>query len=564
MKMSKIHQVLGLPEDASEEELRRAYRNELRLVHPDRFSGDPGAYALANSHAALVTRAWTGRNEPPMEEDGGAREERRAGRAAGRAAGKGPLASLLERLRKAVPWAGSVSIQPRSSFTAGVEVTALDPRAWRVLDWTTTHGAVLVGRGLAGFSGEWPGGAAGGGGAGTVAGHVGASVVVGRRKRLEVVGEADLRLAGGVGLSGRVGSGGSKQAHVSVERGPVVGAVGVAAAAGGGLSLTHSVQVKVDDAMSVTMAGDLSSRASTLVFAPFEGVKISFKFQSVEGFPVIPPSVGLAFSLPPFSDLALWLSAKAFSAKLTTNPPGSLSGSLGWSVLPNRLALSSTLGIGMHSIGPVNLLLPGVEWGLGESVLLLVAGAAGLWGLHRGATWLAGAGPAGEDPGAEDHGHDAGEVEALRDEATGFARQMISSGRYAASVAASRVTVLAAFYGDPSSPTMARAVLSAEASGAVTALEPTSSDADTANVTVALQLAVRGDQLVIPRNNLERRIQGVYRPAGCRVHPTLTICYAANDQQDFEGGGDSGSGARRRRGRVVTVEAGGEDMVIQV
>ncbi len=387
---------------------------------------------------------------------------------------------------------------------------------------------------------------------------------------MELAGEANFPFKNGAGVSGRVSSVGALQAQVSAERSPVSGSLGVVASFQGDYSFTHSLQVKVDDAMTVSMAGDMSNRSSTVALSPFDGIKLTLKLQGVDGIPVIPPALGLTFQLPPFSDLAVWLSPKAFSAKLTANPPGSLSGSLGWTVLQNKLALSSTLGLGLHSFGPINLLLPGAQdWGLGDSVLLLLAGAVGLWGLHSGVLWLSGARAAGE-PGSEGPEEQSGEeLEALREEAMGFTRQMISSGRYASSVASSGLTVLAAYFGDPGSSIMARAVLAAEASGAVTALEPTSSDADTANVTVALQLAVRGSRLSFPRDKLERAIRGVYRPAGCQVSPVLTICYAANSSNTTTNNSNDRSRQeeneqdRRRKGRVVTVERG-EAKVIEV
>ena len=58
MKISECYKTLGLPPDASQEEVKQAYRRLVNRWHPDRFARDDALVQLAEEHLKLFNLAY--------------------------------------------------------------------------------------------------------------------------------------------------------------------------------------------------------------------------------------------------------------------------------------------------------------------------------------------------------------------------------------------------------------------------------------------------------------------------------------------------------------------------
>ena len=58
MTMQQHYEILGISDTCSDEELKEAYRDLVKVWHPDRFSGDPGLTLKAEERLKLVNAAY--------------------------------------------------------------------------------------------------------------------------------------------------------------------------------------------------------------------------------------------------------------------------------------------------------------------------------------------------------------------------------------------------------------------------------------------------------------------------------------------------------------------------
>ena len=133
MDRDQARALLGLNEDASDAEIKRAYRDLMRTVHPDKHGGDPAATRLAVlaneakdallAAAEVRSRSHRSTARPPWDEpERPAREEGPFRAAPGRTPGAGPSAGASRaRPRGAEP---SGSAAAKKAAEEGVSILA--------------------------------------------------------------------------------------------------------------------------------------------------------------------------------------------------------------------------------------------------------------------------------------------------------------------------------------------------------------------------------------------------------------------------------------------------------
>lgn len=87
--MLDYYELLGATDEAGAQDLRRAYRERIRALHPDRFGDDPAGLAMAGQMSILLNSAWATLRSPEARATYDS-ELRRAGRRSATPRGAAP------------------------------------------------------------------------------------------------------------------------------------------------------------------------------------------------------------------------------------------------------------------------------------------------------------------------------------------------------------------------------------------------------------------------------------------------------------------------------------------
>lgn len=67
--MLDYYELLGVPADSAEQDIRSSYRQRIRTLHPDRFGDDAGGLAMARQMSTLLNLAWETLSRPAARAD---------------------------------------------------------------------------------------------------------------------------------------------------------------------------------------------------------------------------------------------------------------------------------------------------------------------------------------------------------------------------------------------------------------------------------------------------------------------------------------------------------------